>query len=481
MDVDVLVVGTGASGIGAAIRLRQAGFTDLLVLEKAAEVGGTWRDNTYPGCACDIPSALYSYSFAPNPDWDRVFSAQPEIHDYLRDVTERFGLRPFIRFDTAVLKAVWDGLRWQVETDNGHYSARVLVSGTGPWHEPVVPDLPGLESFQGKVFHSSRWDHDHDLNGKRVAVVGTGASAIQFVPEIQPKVARLHLFQRTAPWVLPKPDHRMPAVERALFRRFPLAQRLYRNAFYGFLELYSNAFRNPRFMRLPQRIGRWHLDRAVRDPELRRVLTPNFVLGCKRVLLSNNYYPALTKPNVEVLPQAIAEVRPNSVVAADGTEREVDTIVFGTGFHFSDPPIADRVVGADGRTLADVWQGSPQAYLGTAVTGFPNLFLLLGPNLGTGHSSAFTIIESQLRYLVDALTTMRERRWHGVEVRAEAQQAFNAQVQRALATTVYNAGGCLSYYIDQNGRNSTIWPWSTVRMTKRIKDFDPASYVVTSG
>lgn len=477
--VDVLVVGAGASGIGAAVKLKEAGF-DLLVLEKGDSVGGTWRDNTYPGCACDIPSSLYSYSFAPNPDWGRVFAEQPEIRAYLERTSERFGVTPLIRFGTTVTEARWDGAHWQVATSKGHYTARVLVSGTGPWHEPLLPDLPGLADFPGETFHSSRWNHDYDLTGKRVAVVGTGASAIQFVPKIQPKVAALHLFQRTAPWVLPKVDHRMPWIERALFRYLPITQRWYRNAFYGGLEAFSFAFRHPKVMEVIQKAGLWNLHRSVKDPELRAALTPDFVLGCKRLLMSNTYYPALTRPNVEVLARAIARVEGRDVVAEDGTRREVDAIIFGTGFHFSDPPVAKHVYGADGRSLDEVWQGSPQAYLGTAVHGFPNLFLLLGPNLGTGHSSAFTIIETQLRYLLDALKTMRRNGWHSVEVRRPVQEVFNTEVQEALQTTVYNAGGCMSYYIDKNGRNSTLWPWSTVRMTKRIKDFSPADYLTAS-
>ncbi len=477
--VDILVVGAGPAGIGAGARLRAAGF-DFLVAERAAAVGGTWRDNNYPGCACDIASSLYSFSFAPNPDWKRAYAAQPEIRGYLERTAAEFGVLPSVRFGTDVGSAEWDGSAWRVQTSTGPITARVLVTATGPWSEPLVPDLPGLDSFPGEVFHSARWNHDYDLRGKRVAVVGTGASSVQFLPLVQPEVARLHLFQRTAPWVLPKADYRLSAFERGLFRRFPLVQRWHRALHYGSLEALSYFFRHPRAMRVLQRAGLWNIRRAVRDPRLREMLTPDFVMGCKRVLLSNTYYPALTRSNVEVVPHGIARVSGSSVVGSDGTEREVDAIIFGTGFHYSDPPIAERVFGADGRSLAQVWRGSPQAYLGTSVHGFPNLFMLLGPNMGSGTGSAIGSIEAQLRYLLDAVERMRAEGWHSVEVREPVQARYNAEVQHALATTVYNAGGCVSNYHDRNGRNSTVWPWSTVRMNRRIRDFTPSEYLATS-
>ncbi|WP_222598502.1 flavin-containing monooxygenase [Lentzea tibetensis] len=450
---DVVVIGAGPSGIGAAIRLRAQGF-DVEVLEKSPELGGTWRDNTYPGCACDVPSSLYSYSFAPG-TWSRAFAGQREILQYLRITAERHGVRP--RYGTEVRSAEWDGARWLI---NGEISARTIVSATGPWHEPKIPDAG---PFEGEVFHSARWNHDYDLRGKRVAVVGTGASAIQFVPEIQSTVDQLYLFQRTAPRVLPKPSAKLP-----------------RQVVFGIMELFSVGFRHPRIMKLVQKLGTYNLRRAIEDDELRAHLTPDFVLGCKRLLMSNTYYSALARPNVELVPQAVRSFTPNGIVAADGTEREVDAVIFGTGFHFSDPSVAKRVV-SGGRTLADVWRGSPQAYLGTSVHGFPNLFLLLGPNLGTGHSSAFTVIETQLNYITSALTAMRAAGWPVVDVREDVQHAYNTEVQQALQRTVYNAGGCVSYYLDANGRNSTMWPWSTIRMMRRIRDFDPDDYVTAGG
>ncbi|MGH3715371.1 MAG: flavin-containing monooxygenase [Micromonosporaceae bacterium] len=480
-DFEVLVVGGGASGIGAAIRLRQTGVTDFALLEKADSLGGTWRANTYPGCACDVPSALYSYSFAPNPEWTRAFATQPEIRRYLVEVAERHGITPHVRCRTEVIRAQWDGAaqRWRLETSDGAYSARILIAGTGPWNEPRIPDLPGLDSFPGETFHSSRWNHDYHLAGKRVAVLGTGASAVQFVPKIQPAVRELHLFQRTAQWVLPKPDHYVPRAERWLMRRFPAAQRALRSAEYAGMETLGVGFRHPWLLRVIQRIGTAHLRLAVRDPELRRALTPDYTLGCKRLLLSNTYYPALTRPNVSVRATAAVRVDGSTVHGADGSRAEVDAIIFGTGFHILDMPVASRVFDADGRSLDDHWQGSPQGYLGTTVSGFPNLFLLLGPNLGTGHSSAFMILEAQLRYTISAVGQLRKHGWSSVDVRPEVQSAFNDQVQQALPSTVYNAGGCSSYYLDVNGRNSFSWPWSTGRMRRTIAAFDPEAYVVT--
>jgi cation diffusion facilitator CzcD-associated flavoprotein CzcO len=471
----VIVIGAGASGIGAAIRLKQAGITGFAVLEKASELGGTWRDNTYPGCACDVPSALYSYSFAPNPEWTRAFAPQPEIRQYLRDTAAKYGIE--ISYGAEVLDARWTGKRWELDTTKGPYTAQILIAGTGPWHQPRIPDLPGLADFPGETFHSARWNHDCDLTGKRVAVVGTGASAVQFVPAIQPGVAELHVFQRTAQWVLPKPDHYVPKAERWLMRTFPSALRALRAAEYAGMEALGVGFRHPRILRLVQRIGLLHLRRSVKDPALRKALTPDYTLGCKRLLMSNSYYKALARPNVTVHSNAVREIRGNRVVGADDIESEVDFIIFGTGFHILDMPVADHVRDRHGHTLADVWQGSPQAYLGTSVTGFPNLFLLLGPNLGTGHSSAFAILESQLTYVVDAVQAILRNGWESIEVRKDVQDAYNADVQRALRTTVYNAGGCQSYYLDTNGRNSFAWPWSTPAMSRRIRDFDPESYV----
>jgi len=476
----IAVIGAGFSGLGAAIRLKQQGYDDFVVIDRGTEVGGTWRDNTYPGCACDVPSHLYSFSFDLNPEWSRSFSPQPEIWDYLRRCVAEYGLERHLRLATDVRGAAWDGGRWVVETSQGTYSADVLISGAGGLCEPAVPKLPGLETFTGDVFHSARWRHDLDLTGRRVAVVGTGASAIQFVPAIAPDVERLHLFQRTAPWVMRKTDRPISRLERRAFRAVPGAQRLARGSIYWVREFWQGtAFLNPVMMRLGQRMARAHLRKQVPDPALRAKLTPRYRMGCKRVLLSNDYYPALTRSNVEVVEGGVTEVRPDAVVAADGTVREVDTIIFGTGFHVTDSPIAQLIRGRDGRTLAEVWQGSPQAYLGTTVAGFPNLFLLLGPGTGTGHTSVVFMMECQLAYVLDALRHLDRTGAATIEPTPAAQRTFVSTVDRKMAGTVWQTG-CKSWYQDATGRVATIWPGYTWSYRLRTRRFDPADYEVVA-
>jgi cation diffusion facilitator CzcD-associated flavoprotein CzcO len=475
----VVIVGSGFSGLGAAIKLKQAGFHDFAVLEKADAVGGTWRDNTYPGCACDVESHLYSFSFAPNPGWSRTFSPQREILAYLRRCAEDFGVLPHVRFQHELRSAAWDerARRWRIDTSRGPISADVLIAGMGPLHEPALPELPGLASFQGRTFHSARWDHTYPLAGKRVAVVGTGASAIQFVPAIQPEVGKLHLFQRTPAWVLPRLDRPIPPRLRRLFDVLPAAQRVLRSAIYARREAYILLFRNPQVMKWAQRLAVRHLEREVADPVLRDKLTPRFRLGCKRVLISDDYLASLTRSNVEVVTDAIREVRPHSIVSADGTEREVDAIVFGTGFQVTDPPFARKVVGRGGRTLHEAWQGSPAAHLGTTVAGFPNLFLLLGPNTGLGHTSVVFMMESQLELVVRALEHMRAHQLATLEPRPEAQARWVAELAAHSADTVWTEGGCASWYIDKTGRNSAIWPSFTFAFRRRAR-FRADEYVL---
>jgi cation diffusion facilitator CzcD-associated flavoprotein CzcO len=341
-----------------------------------------------------------------------------------------------------------------------------------------LPDVPGIGSFEGTAFHSARWDHDHDLTGERVAVIGTGASAIQFVPEIQPKVGKLHVFQRTAPWVIPHRNRPLRSWERALYRLFPPAQLAMRAGIYWARELFVLQFRHRGVGKLLERIPLRHLHEQIEDPELRRKLTPDYLMGCKRILPTDEWYPALTKPNVEVVTEGITEIRPHSVVAADGTEREVDTIIFGTGFHVTDVPIADKVSGRDGRTLAEIWRGSMEAYKGTTVAGYPNLFFLVGPNTGLGHTSIVFMIESQIAYVLDALRTLRRRGARTVEVREDAQAAYNAELDRMTEDTVWVTGGCTSYYIDRNGHNSALWPTYTWPFRRRLREFDAAAYAL---
>jgi cation diffusion facilitator CzcD-associated flavoprotein CzcO len=476
----IVIVGTGFSGLGMAIRLREEGELDFVLLERAGDLGGTWRDNTYPGCRCDVPSHLYSFSFAPKPDWSSTFSPQPEILDYLRACAERYGVMPHIRFNCELRGADWDpeAELWRLETSQGRLTADVLIAAQGPLSEPSNPDLPRLESFEGTTFHSARWNHEHDLGGERVAVIGTGASAIQFVPEIQPEVARLHVFQRTAPWVMPHTNRPLRAWERALYRLFPPAQLAMRGAIYWARESFVMPFRRPRLGRLVERMALRHLYRQVRDPDLREKLRPSYALGCKRILPSDDWYPALVKPNVEVVTEGIREVRPHSIVSADGSEREVDTIIFGTGFHVSEVPIATRVRGRDGRSLAEVWDGSPSAYKGSAVAGYPNLFFLVGPNTGLGHNAIVFMIESQVEYVLGALRALRRNGARTLEVLPEAQAAYNTEIDRMTEGTVWVSGGCKSWYIDRNGHNSTLWPTFTWPFRQRLREFDVAAYAL---
>jgi cation diffusion facilitator CzcD-associated flavoprotein CzcO len=475
---DVAVIGGGVSGIGAAIEIERQGLGTPLILERAAELGGTWRDNTYPGCACDIPSHLYSYSFAPNPDWSRFFAPQGEIQRDVLDVVERHGVRARASVGTEVHAARWDDATqaWHLDTSTGPVRAPALVLAAGPLHEPVLPDVPGRDRFTGDAFHSARWRHDLDLRGRRVAVVGTGASAAQFVPQIQPDVESLVLFQRTPAWVMPKPDRRITAPERWLLRRVPGLQRLVRGGIWAGLDLMIVSMRWPGLIRrVVHPIARRHIRRGVADPELQAALTPDYVLGCKRVLISNDYYPALGRPNVTVVPRAVAEVRERSIVDTAGVEHEVDTIIYATGFHVNDLPVADRVFGRDGRSLAEVWAGQPRAYRGTSISGFPNAFMLFGPNVGT--ANAFSMLDAQLRYLVGGLRALRDSKLASADVRPAAQAAWNQRLHRQLDGTVWLAGGCTSYYLDSTGQNASAWP-RTMRALQRalrrfpIEDFD---------
>jgi cation diffusion facilitator CzcD-associated flavoprotein CzcO len=476
--VDIAVVGGGFSGLGMAIRLKQCGVEDFVVLERGEEVGGTWHYNTYPGCGCDVPSHLYSFSFAPNPEWSETYSAQPEIRDYLRSCADEFGVRPHIRLRHRVESATWDERtrRWEIETDRGALRARVLVAGMGPLTEPKIPDIPGLESFEGATFHSARWDHSYDLRGKRVASIGTGASAIQYVPAIQPQVERLHVFQRTPPWVFPHSNRPVTELEKRLYRALPAAQHLVRGGVYAARETFVLGFvKRPRLMRFAEALARRHMRRQISDPGLLEKVTPDYTIGCKRILPSNHWYPALGKPNVELVTAGIQEVRPRSVVDGDGVEREVDAIVFGTGFQVTDMPAAKQVRGRDGRLLDDVWHGSPRAHLGTTVPGFPNFFMLLGPNTGLGHNSMVYMIESQINYVLDALGVMDERGAETVEVRPETAERFNGEIDARMDGTVWSTG-CASWYLDDTGRNATLWPDWTWRYRRRTARFDPRAY-----
>jgi cation diffusion facilitator CzcD-associated flavoprotein CzcO len=482
--VRVLVIGAGFGGLGMAIRLQERGERDFLVVDRGDDVGGTWRDNTYPGAACDVPSQLYSFSFAPNPDWSRSFSPQPEIQAYLRRVAREAGVLDRFHLGTSVEEARWDAATtsWVVRTSAGTVTCDVLVTASGGLSEPRMPDIEGLDSFTGEVFHSARWDHDVDLTGKRVAVIGTGASSIQIVPEIARTVSHLDVYQRTAPWVIPRRDRAYTRLERLGFRHVPGLQKLYRTAIYWARECFVPGFTvSPKLAAPAKKAALVNIARAIDDPALRAAVTPTFEIGCKRILISNDYYPALTLDHVDLVTDPIAKVTGSAVVTADGVEREVDAIVVATGFWTTEQPIAAHVTGADGRTLADVWsRDGMAAYKGTTIHGFPNLFQIVGPNTGLGHTSMVQIIESQITYVLDALRQMQEAGLATVQPAAQAQQRWNADLQRRLARTVWSTGGCSSWYLDEHGRNTTLWPRTTFTFRRLLSRFDREHYVTTT-
>ena len=477
--VRVAVIGAGFAGIGTAVRLKQEGIEDFVVLDRGEGVGGTWRDNTYPGCACDVPSHLYSFSFAPNPEWSHSFSKQPEIYAYLQQTASDYGVLPHLHARTELEAADWDEVAqlWRLRTSKGDLTASIVVSGCGGLVEPKLPEVPGLSTFRGTAFHSARWDHTADLDGKRVVVVGTGASAIQFVPHLQQQASHLTVFQRTAPWVVPRRDRTFTAAEKRLYRRLPVAQKVARGGVYALREFNLLAFTGKGKMRaLAEREALRHLASHISDPVLRATVTPTYQLGCKRVLISNDYFPALAQPNVTVVPHGVHEVRPHSVIAADGSEHQADVIVFGTGFHVMDMPVAQRITGRSGESLSAHWGDRPSAHRGTTVAGFPNLFLLLGPNTALGHSSVVLMIEAQIQYVLGAIKAMDRNGASSLDVRASSQEAYNVELQQLLSTTVWNQGGCKAWYTNASGHNFTLWPTHTFTFRSQTAHFDADAY-----
>jgi len=482
--VDIVIVGSGFAGLGMGIRLKQASRDDFLIVEQADDLGGTWRDNTYPGCVCDVPSYLYSFSFAQNPKWSRMFSPQPEIWDYLRDCTKRYGLGPHIRYGSTVTSAVWDESmsRWEVGVEGSEsLSCRVLVTGVGALHLPKTPDLPGAETFSGTTFHSARWRHDQDLTGKRVAIVGTGASAIQLVPALAEHVAHLDVYQRTPAWVVPRPDRKIARKEQSLYERHPGVQRVVRDLFYWLLEVRGAGFTiSPKLSRIQERTSRRHLENQVKDPALRAKLTPDYQIGCKRVLLSSDFYPAMQRPNVELVTNEIDRLTPRGVVDITGMERETDTVILATGFDVAGNVQRMNIVGRGGVILDEIWAAEGvNAHLGIMAAGFPNLFMLLGPNTGLGHTSVVFMIESQISFVLKALRLLDASGRPEIDVRPAAQRRSVQAVQDQLVGTVWQSG-CRSWYLDDNGRNFAIWPKSTMRYWLKTRRLRLGDYTLTT-
>lgn len=484
----ILIIGAGFAGIGLAIRLKLAGIHDFVVLERADRVGGTWRDNRYPGVGCDVDSWLYSYSFVPNPGWSRSFAGGAEILAYLEAAVQRFGVTPHLRLGVGVTRAVWDEAagQWAVETTGGEtLRARVLVPAVGlALSRPALPDIAGRDSFAGKMLHSARWDDGFSARGQRVAVIGTGASAIQIVPTIAPEAARLTVFQRTPPWIIPKRDREVSALRQTLLSRVPGLHTLLRTWIYWRREAVAVGFvREPRLLEALGVLAGLYLRLQIPDPALRARLKPNYTMGCKRVLPSSTWYPTLRMPHVELVDTPILRIEPRGVVTG-GAEGErlhaADTLVFATGFEAAEAQLPFWLVGRGGAALGgQVAPGALSAYLGTTMSGFPNLFLLVGPNTGLGHSSMILMMESQYNYVLGALDTLRGSR--DVEVKAEVHRQYHATIQRRLQRTVWHTGGCTSWYRGPGGENSTLWPGSTWEFRRRTRRFDVENYRVNEG
>ncbi|MGJ9411666.1 flavin-containing monooxygenase [Aeromicrobium sp. CF4.19] len=474
ITTDTIIVGSGFAGMGMAMKMREAGRTDFIIIEKADDVGGTWRDNTYPGAECDVQSHMYSFSYELNPEWSREYSAQPEIHAYMRSVADKHRLDDVIHYETEMTGATWDEhtLRWTVTTSKETYECRVLVSGIGGLHIPNIPELPGAETFDGPRFHSARWDHDVDLTGKRVAVVGTGASAIQFIPQIVGDVAQLDVYQRSAPWVVPKLNHDITGRKARLLTKVPGGTRAYRNALYWMNEATQLGFTGPAqgITKLVENKVADYIRKTVDDPAVAEKLIPDYRLGCKRVLKTDNYVPVYNRDNVELVTDGIREVTPTGIVTMEGDFRETDVIIYGTGFHVTDAFEWVHVTGKGGRDLSKTFdEHGIETYLGISVTHFPNFFLMLGPNTALGHNSVVFMIEQQTKWVLAMLDEMDERGAEAVEPTAQAQREFNDQLQEKVEKGVWSQGGCTSWYLDSQGKNRTIWPGFTFRYWWRTR------------
>jgi cation diffusion facilitator CzcD-associated flavoprotein CzcO len=478
---EILIIGTGFSGLGMGIRLRAMGLSDFAILEQADEVGGTWRDNHYPGAACDVQSLLYSFSFEQNPRWSRMFAEQREIFDYLKRVTDQYGVRPYLKFGCKVTGARWNDRRgqWRLTLEDGRtFSCKVLIAGTGGLSRPALPEIPGRDEFRGEAFHTARWDHSFDLTNKTVAVIGTGASAIQVVPAIAPRVGQLKLFQRTPPWVMPKPDRAIGRFEQKMYATVPLTLQMARSSIYWLLESRLIGFvARPALMEYAKKDALAHIAQEVTDPVLRAKVTPNYSFGCKRVLMSNDYYPALQRENVEVVSDGIERIAAHSIVTRDGVERPIDAIVYATGFQVGDFSAAPfDIYGRDGRDLREVWRDGAEAYLGASVAGFPNFFIIAGPNTGLGHTSMVVMIEAHIQYIASAIQTMREQGLSSVDVRQDVQDRYNRRLHASLSKTIWATGGCKSWYQTSAGKIVALWPGSTVKFRKRTERFDLSKY-----
>jgi cation diffusion facilitator CzcD-associated flavoprotein CzcO len=478
----IAVVGGGFAGVGAAVLLRRAGYDDVTVFERGERIGGVWHHNTYPGAACDVPSHLYEFSFEPNPRWSRRYAPQAEIQAYLEDVARRNGVLDRIRTSTEVQSARWDDERatWVLQTSAGQHEAGVLVTACGQLSVPSAPPLEGLDSFEGPAFHTARWRHDVDLQGKRVAVIGTGCSAIQVVPAIQPIVQSVTVYQRSPGWTIPKMDFAYSERTKRLFERFPVLQRIDRAAVFGFMELGAAAMTNRRWLLGPFRAAaRAQISKAIKDPELRAKVTPADEVGCKRIMLTDEWYPTLTRPNVDLVTDRIAEITPRGVSTEDGVQRPADALILATGFRTHGFVAPMEITGAGGRSLAQEWAQVPRAYLGMSVPGFPNMFLLYGPNTNGGTGSVIYTIEAGVNHVIAALRELDRSQARRIELNAAKAEAYDRELRAALAGTVWHTG-CTSWYVDSDGNDPNQWPWLWSAYRRRAERIEPGTYELTA-
>ncbi|PAV25539.1 4-hydroxyacetophenone monooxygenase [Tamilnaduibacter salinus] len=480
----VLIVGAGFSGLGTALRLQQNGVDDVVILERAADIGGTWRDNTYPGAACDIPSNLYSFSFAQNPRWTRSYAGSDEIRDYIHWLAEEYDLRRLVRFNRSVTGLSYDDASgvWTATTEEGDtVRARSAVMAQGPLSNPSFPNIPGLERFQGKTIHSADWDHDYDFEGKAVGVIGTGASGVQIVPELAKQAKKLRVFQRTPCWILPRLDFRKPDWQKAVFRKLPAAQSAVRNGlFLAHESIATGIIWDTPVNGALETLAKAHLRHQVKDKWLRRQLTPDFKLGCKRVLMSSDFYPALQKDNTELITWPIASISENGVRTGEGIEHQFDCLVFATGFSVPNSGTPFPVYGLNGRELGQEWRRGAQAYKSINVSGYPNLFMIFGPNSGPGHNSALVYIESQIEYIVKGVTTLRSLGIKALDVKDDVQATHNRRLQKRLAKTNWNSG-CKSWYLTEDGYNATMYPGFASQYARQMKHLELRDYRLLSG
>jgi cation diffusion facilitator CzcD-associated flavoprotein CzcO len=478
----VLIIGAGFAGLGTAIRLRQAGISDFVILERDSDVGGTWRDNTYPGAACDIPSLMYSFSFAPNPNWTRAYSGSAEILDYIHHMVDRFDLRPHIRFNSDVTALDYDerSATWTATTGDGRrLPARTVVMAAGPLANSSFPNIPGIDTYTGHKILSSRWNHEFDFTGKRVAVIGTGASGVQIIPELVHQARTVKVFQRTPGWVLPKANPPHPRWLREIFRRVPLTQHAARQALFWTHEALALAMVwDSLGTTAMQTLARAHLRLTVKDSWLRRQLTPEFRIGCKRVLLTSDYYPALQHDNCKLITWPIYAISPGGIRTAEGIEHEVDCIVFATGFDICKTSTPFPITGKGARILAEEWAGGARAYKSVSVAGYPNLFFTLGPNSGPGHNSVLVYNEAQIDYIVRAVGLIVDADLRSLDVRKDSQERFNRDIQRRLVRTTWNSG-CRSWYLTEDGYNATMYPGFATQYTRQLANLDLDDYQVT--